>query len=60
MNRNQRNDFDNLYAEIDNQKRPRNSLFGLIIGDLIENQKFSLLRSEERRVGKECRYRWSP
>ena len=43
MNRNQSNDFDNLYTEIDSQKRPRNSLFGLIIGDLIKNQKFSLL-----------------
>ena len=43
MNRNQSNDFDNLYAEIDSQKRSRNSLFGLIIGDLIKNQKFSLL-----------------
>lgn len=43
MNGNQNNDFDNLYAEIDSQKRPRKSLFGLIIGDLIEYQKFSLL-----------------
>lgn len=43
MNRNQSNDFDNLYTEIDSQKRPRKSLFGLIIGDLIKNQKFSLL-----------------
>ena len=26
----------------------------------ISNQKLKLLRSEERRVGKECRSRWSP
>src|SRR5688572_31431166 len=26
----------------------------------IFDQSFEFLRSEERRVGKECRYRWSP
>ena len=25
-----------------------------------ENEEYKLLRSEERRVGKECRSRWSP
>ena len=30
----------------------------LLVNDIIE--EFTLLRSEERRVGKECRSRWSP
>ena len=29
-------------------------------GDSIENNKIKGYRSEERRVGKECRSRWSP
>ena len=34
----------------------------LIHGGLryLENYEFKLVRSEERRVGKECRSRWSP
>ena len=30
-----------------------------VVGEVVENGK-GLLRSEERRVGKECRSRWSP
>ena len=26
----------------------------------IREKQFDILRSEERRVGKECRYRWAP
>ena len=43
MNSNQANDSENFYAEIDNQKRPSKSLFGLIVGDLLGHQKISLL-----------------
>ena len=32
--------------------------FGLAVGTYFNNKK--KLRSEERRVGKECRSRWSP
>ena len=28
--------------------------------DSMDRQWYSILRSEERRVGKECRSRWSP
>ena len=28
--------------------------------EVFENQEFGSIRSEERRVGKECRSRWSP
>ena len=30
------------------------------ISELLEDYESSLTRSEERRVGKECRSRWSP
>ena len=29
-------------------------------GTIYENEEMGTLRSEERRVGKECRSRWSP
>ena len=35
----------------------------LVVDDekmIVKGLKFSLMRSEERRVGKECRSRWSP
>ena len=40
----------------------RDGYRGLIEGDYhpMEPQDFSDIRSEERRVGKECRSRWSP
>src|SRR3712207_9271827 len=31
-----------------------------IVGNLLDNAIDAALRSEERRVGKECRSRWSP
>ena len=35
--------------------------YAVILEDhLEENNYFAILRSEERRVGKECRSRWSP
>ena len=32
----------------------------LIKNGLAENERWAVIRSEERRVGKECRSRWSP
>ena len=31
-----------------------------IVGDEVEPNVYPIARSEERRVGKECRSRWSP
>ena len=31
-----------------------------VVGNVLEWYDFALFRSEERRVGKECRSRWSP
>ncbi|WP_081299134.1 cell division protein FtsL [Gilliamella sp. wkB308] len=33
---------DNIYVEVDSQRKPNKSLFGLIIGDLFGHQKLSL------------------
>src|SRR5256886_7034533 len=33
---------------------------GRHLGELTRNQRLTVTRSEERRVGKECRSRWSP
>ena len=38
----------------------RRSLAGFAAGVMVAASIWSLLRSEERRVGKECRSRWSP
>src|SRR5690554_8151414 len=38
--------------------RCKNNTFSFVISPAVEDGK--KLRSEERRVGKECRYRWSP
>src|SRR5437899_12962409 len=35
-------------------------LVSMWLNTLTKSQIWTLLRSEERRVGKECRYRWSP
>ena len=35
-------------------------LVGLIVGALLYTTREGNIRSEERRVGKECRSRWSP
>ena len=34
--------------------------FGLFLRNTFSGKKISEVRSEERRVGKECRSRWSP
>ena len=39
---------------------PEHLILGLIRADADLVRKLSGLRSEERRVGKECRSRWSP
>ena len=36
------------------------ALIGLAYGVYKQDKPFRLYRSEERRVGKECRSRWSP
>src|SRR3989441_12393318 len=46
-----------LYAFIQ-RKKPSFSLKEQVINEVVSGQFF--LRSEERRVGKECRSRWSP
>ena len=38
----------------------RTSLKNIIGGDILATDFFRRQRSEERRVGKECRSRWSP
>ena len=38
----------------------RENLVGLKVIRAFQNEKIELTRSEERRVGKECRSRWSP
>ena len=42
----------------DVQKTP--SSISVLTSEKLEDAKVDLLRSEERRVGKECRSRWSP
>ena len=32
----------------------------VLFADFPEKERYALMRSEERRVGKECRSRWSP
>ena len=39
---------------------PRMTSYGLSPGDELNDLRMSEHRSEERRVGKECRSRWSP
>ena len=58
-----RNRFKNAFAQIDVQLKRRYEL----IPNLVEavkgymgHERETLVRSEERRVGKECRSRWSP
>lgn len=39
---NSNNCHDGIYDEIDTQRKPNKSLFGLIIGDLVNHQKMSI------------------
>ena len=41
-------------------RRAHDVLDGLFAGRILSKENEQLLRSEERRVGKECRSRWSP
>ena len=52
----------NLNKLIDEQFNPRSINESAFLQDLVEEEMRSknLDRSEERRVGKECRSRWSP
>src|ERR1041385_3452002 len=47
-----------LPVEFDASRRAKEQLFKL--GLIQENERAGVSRSEERRVGKECRSRWSP
>ena len=53
-----------MVDSVDNYESKRRSVSGLVGGDGEKMRQFSetgrALRSEERRVGKECRSRWSP
>src|SRR6476646_1531296 len=51
-------EFLNAVSGIDFHNVPQNRLSANL--DHRFRAKMSLFRSEERRVGKECRYRWSP
>ena len=48
--------FENMYKDYENEI----SLLKSELNDLDTEQENFLCRSEERRVGKECRSRWSP
>ena len=52
-------DENNDNVEIKKDDKPYLAL-GADLSDDQKNTVLSLMRSEERRVGKECRSRWSP
>ena len=53
--------IDNLEIKIiNNQMNVNGKFLGKELRDPKIDKNISLLRSEERRVGKECRSRWSP
>ena len=52
------NDLDKMTGVFLKRGEYTQSVFAPIAGH--SQKKLSLLRSEERRVGKECRSRWSP
>ena len=49
---------EKVWAELLAQKIPRKPMKGPVVLEFYYNSR--LVRSEERRVGKECRSRWSP
>ena len=51
---------DNGIASIVSSKNRYAKALGVDIEDLSVNEVLNTTRSEERRVGKECRSRWSP
>ena len=42
------------------RKEPLQNFYYLYGADLVQVAELTVQRSEERRVGKECRSRWSP
>ena len=57
-------DLKSFYASVECIERGLNPLdTNLVVADLSRTEKticLAVTRSEERRVGKECRSRWSP
>ena len=52
-------DLKSFYASVECKERNRDPLTtNLVVADKSRTEK--TIRSEERRVGKECRSRWSP
>ena len=47
--------FDELFRDL-----KKGTAGVTVISGCLESQKAHMIRSEERRVGKECRSRWSP
>ena len=57
------NNIDNIYDEINALIREKKTDVKKVVNDAIISLNWGIgkrLRSEERRVGKECRSRWSP
>ena len=50
--------LDQVYANARSDKNIRRAALAGGVGTMLE--QFDFARSEERRVGKECRSRWSP
>src|SRR3989441_9953233 len=48
------------YGRQDRKDQPRVPISAKLVADLITTAGADRVRSEERRVGKECRSRWSP
>ena len=60
-----RNNRENAFADIDVQLKQRHDLIPQLVDTVKgyaahEKDTLERVRSEERRVGKECRSRWSP
>ena len=57
---NDRNSLALHYAAGPDLQEVLNMAGGISDNQIIQTDGFNLARSEERRVGKECRSRWSP
>ena len=50
-----------IFSEKDPEKKEKGEIIDRYsVGDVVEGEITGMVRSEERRVGKECRSRWSP